>query len=467
MSSALTVPVKWFVDDITSALTEISRDAKELRTTVANDAFTLAAGFVDADERLTDDELWALTGTFGPLLETQLAGATPDTLRSTGLITGKRAELDRPSELFQLLVDADRRDSTVRSHVYYKAAVDLAFAVAAIDAHTSRDELDSIERFRGMLLHTMDAAGVRRPGQPAPTPSPRTTQSTSAESTTVAPAPEKDPPPRPIDELYEELDALVGLDEVKKEVRRTADLARIEKVRHERGLPILQRSRHLVFTGNPGTGKTTVARLLAQIYRTLGVVTRGHLVERDRSQLVAGYIGQTAPLVRKAFDDADGGMLLIDEANALARGGPTDFGLEAIDTVVKLAEDRRDTIIVVLAGYPEEMAVLVDANPGMRSRFPKTIFFPDYTNDELMLIFDSLGKKPKYTCDDGARAKVRTYFERQLRSRGFGNGRLARNLFEAAIAQQATRLAGLTSEPTDEQLCTLTAADIPDAISSL
>jgi hypothetical protein len=471
MSSALTIPVKWFVDDVTSALTEISRDAEDLRTTVANDAFTLAAGFVDADERLTDDELWALTAAFGPLLETQLAGATPDTLRSTGLITGKRATIDRPSELFQLLVDADHRDGTVRSHVYYKAAVDLAFAVAAIDAHTSIDELDSIERFRGTLLRAMDAAGVRRPGQPAPTPTPAApTPSTPRPQTTTeattAPPPEKDPPPRPIDELYAELDGLVGLDEVKKEVRRTADLARIEKVRLDRGLPILQRSRHLVFTGNPGTGKTTVARLLAQIYRTLGVVSRGHLVERDRSQLVAGFIGQTAPLVRKAFDDADGGMLLIDEAYALARGGPTDFGLEAIDTVVKLAEDRRDTIIVVLAGYPEEMAVLVDANPGMRSRFPKTIFFPDYSNDELMQIFDSLGKKPKYTCDDAARAKVRAYFEAQPRTRGFGNGRLARNLFEAAIAQQATRLAGLRSEPTDEQLCTLIAADIPDAIPS-
>jgi hypothetical protein len=469
MSSALTIPVKWFVDDVTSALTEISRDAKELRTTVANDAFTLAAGFVDADERLTDDELWALTAAFGPLLETQLAGATPDTLRSTGLITGKRAMIDRPSDLFQLLVDADRRDGTVRSHVYYKAAVDLAFAVAAVDAHTSRDELDSIERFRATLLRAMDAAGVRRPGQPAPTPTPGspTPPSSSAHAPATAPPPEQDPPPRPIEELYAELDGLVGLDEVKKEVRRTADLARIEKVRHDRGLPILQRSRHLVFTGNPGTGKTTVARLLAQIYRTLGVVSRGHLVERDRSQLVAGFIGQTAPLVRKAFDDADGGMLLIDEAYALARGGPTDFGLEAIDTVVKLAEDRRDTIIVVLAGYPEEMAVLVDANPGMRSRFPKTIFFPDYTNDELMQIFDSLGKKPKYVCDEQARAKVRAYFEVQPRTRGFGNGRLARNLFEAAIAQQATRLAVLQSEPTDEQLCTLTAADIPDAIAGL
>jgi len=462
MSTTLSLPVQWFVDDVTSALAEISPDTDDLKDTVAQDAFALAAGFVDADERLTDDELWALTAAFGPLLETQLAGATPDALRSTGLIQGKRAALHEPSELFRLLLDADRRDGTVRSHVYYKGAVDIAFAVAAADAHTSTDELDAIEHFRGVLLEAMDAAGVRRPGQPEPAHVPQQSRAEPGGTTTAMAAPaQADEPPRPIEELYAELEGLVGLTEVKREVRRTADLARIEKIRRERGLPVLERSRHLVFTGNPGTGKTTVARLLAQIYRTLGVVKRGHLVERDRSQLVAGYIGQTAPLVRKAFDDGDGGMLLIDEAYALARGGTNDFGLEAIDTIVKLVEDRRDSIIVVLAGYPEEMAVLVDANPGLRSRFPKTIFFPDYTTDELMQIFDSLASKQKYTCDADATAKVRAYFEAQPRTRGFGNGRLARNLFEAAIAQQASRLAALHSSPSDDELCTLTAADIP------
>ena len=147
---------------------------------------------------------------------------------------------------------------------------------------------------------------------------------------------------------------------------------------------MLDQSRHLIFTGNPGTGKTTVARLLAQIYRTLGVVERGHLVETDRAGLVAGYVGQTAPLVQARFDEADQGVLLIDEAYSLVRGGERDFGREAIDTIVKLIEDRRDRIVVVMAGYPDEMEELIASNPGLRSRFPKVIHFPDYTTDELL-----------------------------------------------------------------------------------
>jgi AAA lid domain len=161
-----------------------------------------------------------------------------------------------------------------------------------------------------------------------------------------------------------------------------------------------------------------------------------------------------------AFDRAEGGVLLVDEAYSLARGGETDFGREAIDTLVKLVEDRRERLVVILAGYPEEMADLVAANPGMGSRFPKTIHFPDYDDDDLVAIVESLGAAGHYRLDDGARAAVRAWFAAQPRERGFGNGRLARNLFEAAVTNQATRLVAVDS-PTDEQLTTLTSADVP------
>jgi len=248
-------------------------------------------------------------------------------------------------------------------------------------------------------------------------------------------------------------------------VRLVAALIQVQSLRRERKLPVLEQSRHLVFTGNPGTGKTTVSRLVAQIFRTLGVVERGHLVETDRSHLVAGFVGQTAIKVREAFDEADQGVLLIDEAYALARGGENDFGREAIDTVVKLIEDRRDRLVVIAAGYPDEMGEFIDANPGLRSRFPKTIHFPDYSTDELMHIFESLGEKGGYHCDAEASEIVRAWFDAEPRTKGFGNGRVARNLFEAAVARQATRVVKI-DDPTDEDLTTLVAADIPDRAPS-
>jgi SpoVK/Ycf46/Vps4 family AAA+-type ATPase len=248
------------------------------------------------------------------------------------------------------------------------------------------------------------------------------------------------------------------METVKREVRLVADLTRVEKLRRERGLPVLEQSRHLVFTGNPGTGKTTVARLLSRIYRSLGIVEKGHLVETDRSGLVAGYVGQTATKVVAAFDRADQGTLLIDEAYSLIRGGEDDFGREAIDTVVKLVEDRRDRLVVILTGYTGEMALLVAANPGMKSRFPKSIHFPDYSSEELVAILQMTASKGKFELTDDAKAKAQAWLDAIPRDTGFGNGRLVRNLFEHAVGRQATRLAAVES-PTDEQLLTLESED--------
>jgi SpoVK/Ycf46/Vps4 family AAA+-type ATPase len=217
---------------------------------------------------------------------------------------------------------------------------------------------------------------------------------------------------------------------------------------------------HVVFSGNPGTGKTTVGRLLARIYRCLEVVDRGQLVETDRSGLVAGFVGQTAARVREVFDEADGGVLLIDEAYALARGGEKDFGREAIDTLVKLIEDRRDRVIVIAAGYPDEMRTFLDSNPGLRSRFPRTVQFQDYDNDELLSIFELIGTKSAYHLDEEGRMAVLSWFDARPRGKGFGNGRLSRNLFDAAVARHASRVMDIV-EPTDDDLTILTGADIP------
>ena len=464
MSAALTVPVQWFVDDVSATLHELAHTADDnddaARHDAATEAFNLTCGFIDADGLHTDDELWALITAFGPLLPTQLGKATPEDVRRAGLVTGARSKLAAVSPMFELLVEADAKNGTRESHAYYRAALDIGFAIAAVDAHTSNTELGVIGDFQRLLLDAIGAAGLPRPGEPEPDQQPAAASAATRERVASAATTEQQDPPKPLDELLHELDKLVGMAEVKREVKLTTDLTRVEQLRRQRGLPVLEHSRHLVFTGNPGTGKTTVARLLAQIYRTLGVVTKGHLVETDRSQLVAGFVGQTAIQVRKAFDEADEGVLLVDEAYALARGGENDFGKEAIDTIVKLVEDRRDSIIVIVAGYPEEMATFVDSNPGLRSRFPKTIHFSDYSNDELVQIFETLGSDQKYTCQPDALAKVEAFFAAQPRVRGFGNGRLARNLFEAMVARQSSRLVGIDS-PTDEQLCTFVAADVP------
>ena len=428
-------------------------DGARAEADVQVEAYNLTAAFIDCDGLHTDAELWSFVATFGPRFGGSLAHATPTDVRSARLVAGRRTFLDTPSELLEVLLTADRRDGTSLASLYYDRALAIGFVIASLDQLASPMELAAIEAFRGRILDRIsEVRGVGRQ---------QAAHDAAAPPAAAATADEDLPPPRPVDEVLAELDALIGLEAVKAEVKLVADLTRVQLLREERGLPVLAQSRHLVFSGNPGTGKTTVARLLAEIYRSLGVVERGHLVEVDRSHLVAGFVGQTAPKVVAAFDEADEGVLLIDEAYSLVRGSESDFGREAIDAIVKLVEDRRDRIVVVMAGYPDEMALLVSANPGLRSRFPKTIHFPDYSTDDLVAIFRMQCDRGGYAPTDAAIDAVRHHLEGVPRDKGFGNGRVARNLFEAAVARQASRVVRI-EEPTDVQLTELTAADIPD-----
>jgi hypothetical protein len=455
-SAALVGAAARFVDDVTASLARLSGKTNDsLRPDVAVDAANLAAAVLDADGRLTDDELRAYLAAFATTVP-GLAGATPARLRTDEVLAGKRTHLDGPSVLLDLLVQADRRDGSQLAWAYYERAMALAHAAASVDLLPSTDELTAIEVLRVTLLRTIDAAGLPRPGGPAAAPA-ATGAGTATQPAAAATEPEQ--PPRPIEELYAELDALVGLTSVKARIKLVANLLQVERLRRERDLPVPDRSLHLVFTGNPGTGKTTLARLIAEIYRTLGAVPKGQLVETDRSGLVAGYVGQTAVKTREVVTSALGGVLLIDEAYALARGGENDFGIEAIDTLVKEMEDHRDELVVIAAGYPDEMQTLIDANPGLRSRFVTFIEFPDYTSDELVGIFRSMGAKQRYDPTDEAVTKVRSIIDGTPRGRGFGNARLVRNLFELAVARHASRVVGI-EHPTDGDLTTLTPDDI-------
>ena len=260
----------------------------------------------------------------------------------------------------------------------------------------------------------------------------------------------------------EELDKLIGLTKIKHDVRELTDFVKIQKMRKDGGLKSVPVSLHLVFTGNPGTGKTTVARILSKLYRQIGVLSKGQLVEVDRSGLVAGYVGQTALKTAQKIGEAKGGVLFIDEAYALARKDDT-FGQEAIDTILKAMEDNREDLVVIVAGYTGPMETFINSNPGLKSRFNKYIEFPDYTIDELMGIFDMNCKKYDYEAQEDVRAQVRAMLvQRKLSTQeNFANAREVRNLFEEIITNQARRIAAMEA-PTQEDMKKILLEDLTE-----
>lgn len=269
-----------------------------------------------------------------------------------------------------------------------------------------------------------------------------------------------------VDEALEELNSLTGLDAVKQDVNSLVNLMQVQKIREERGMKQPSVSKHLVFAGNPGTGKTTVARLLAGIYYSLGVLSKGHLVEVDRSGLVSGYIGQTATKVMDAVNSAMGGILFIDEAYTLTAGKKEgDFGQEAVDTLLKAMEDNRDNLVVIVAGYTDLMEEFLDSNPGLRSRFNKYILFEDYTPKQLLDITKSMAAKQDYVLSEEAKLKTLNYFETRCANKpeNFANAREARNYLEHAIAKQAGRIVAMKKDNKDidkDTLMTIEAEDL-------
>lgn len=246
-----------------------------------------------------------------------------------------------------------------------------------------------------------------------------------------------------IEEYLAELNALTGLQNIKQEVNTLVNLIKVRKLREEMGLKPPTITLHMAFIGNPGTGKTTVARLLSGIYKSLGLLEKGHLVEVDRSGLVSGYVGHTALKVQEVVQKAMGGVLFIDEAYALTVGkGENDFGQEAVDTLIKIMEDHRENIVVIVAGYPEKMGIFLDSNPGLRSRFNKYLYFEDYTAAELVEILEGMCVKADYLLSEDARNCAREFFDRrvQKKTENFANARDVRNYFEKAIANQAGRI---------------------------
>lgn len=283
-----------------------------------------------------------------------------------------------------------------------------------------------------------------------------------------------------LDEALAELDAMIGLENVKKEIRNLISYAQIVKLREERGLPTRDLNLHMIFSGPPGTGKTEVARKLGRIFRAMGLLSSGHVVEVDRALLVGAYEGQTAKLTQKWVDKAIGGILFIDEAYTLTQrldaidgGGGDPYGKESVDTLLKEMEDNRGQLIVIAAGYKDQMEQFVKSNAGLRSRFARVIEFPDYKEDELFSIFESILKSEQYIVEQEAARRIQSHFKTKAnraansKRQDFGNARYARSFFELILPWQADRLSKVDCDLTalsDEVLSTIMLRDVEAAI---
>lgn len=332
-------------------------------------------------------------------------------------------------------------------------------AIANIDKELSFEEKEWLKELQSFdtALCSHSSSIIFGTRNPIIQETKKTIQTPKSSSTDKDPSSEKKPNKLPM----EELSSLIGLKSVKEEIESLYNYIKIQKIRIEKGIKSPPLSYHCVFTGNPGTGKTTVARIVAQIYKELGILKKGHLVETDRSGLVAEYVGQTAIKTNSIIDKAIDGVLFIDEAYSLSEGGQGDFGKEAISTLIKRMEDDRERLVVILAGYSSNMDDFINTNPGLQSRFSRYIDFPDYSEEELLQIFLQNAKKGDYVLDENALTLLRGVLHDAIvhKDKNFGNARYVRNLFEKCIQNQANRLS--EEKIVDkEKLCLLTAKDI-------
>ena len=348
-------------------------------------------------------------------------------------------------DFLQVAISHDKRNGTRIGASLINNLEKIGLLAAACDEKSKEPELAVIVEYINFLRRAVVAEGV---------------------STKVAQEAEDESKSETVESLLERFNSLVGLVTVKNEVTTTINLVRVSRIREQHGLKVPSRSMHLVFSGNPGTGKTTVARLLAEIYRAVGALEKGHLVETDRSGLVAAYTGHTALKVHDLVKSAFGGILFIDEAYALISGKDDNYGREAIDTLIKLMEDQRDRLIVIVAGYTKPMQQFLDANPGMRSRFNKFVHFEDYSSSELYQIFLRLCTEHHYTYDEATGKRINSHLEMlwETRTANFGNARTVRNFFEQCLQNQANRIAkqiGNSKTPTAAEVSMILLEDVP------
>lgn len=393
-----------------------------------------------------------------------------------------------PPVFFWNLAENDSRRGTELSRALIRTITNILLYCSAVDDDVTYSEAEYITGVQDKMNAICDTTGVKNSRSAinpmeyvtsnAPSFSEKhaadspASSGTSSEGTvpkaaaagetvqTAEPDAEEEKKPD-LDTCLAEMDALVGLDEVKKDVRNLINLVKVRRLREENGLPNTDLSLHMVFTGNPGTGKTTIARLLGSMYAAIGVLSKGQLIEVDRSGLVAGYVGQTALKTQEVIKSALGGVLFIDEAYSLASGGEQDFGREAIETILKGMEDHRDDLIVIVAGYDGPMQKFIDSNPGLESRFNKYFHFPDYDGDQLYQIFLSRCEKNRYVLSKKAQKDAKAIFTEmyEKRDENFGNGRDVRNFFEDVVVRQSNRLAAMEA-PAKDDLITIVPKDL-------